>query len=165
MTYEQSQLASLALAGFLLLIGIILFIKWQYKRRWPYQVQNAILTPAELAFFKALSTCVAGRAVICPKVGLKDFLAVDRKKAGKHYMKYFGKISQKHVDFLLCDAKTYRPICGIELNDSSHLDKKVMERDKFVNKAYQAAGLPLISITAKRRYDQQELRAALEWLF
>ncbi len=165
MTYEPIQLASIALAGFLLFIGVILFLKWQHKRRWPYQVQSAILTPAELNFYQALSICVAGRAVICPKVGLKDFLAVDRKAAGKHYMKYFGKISQKHVDFLLCDVKTYRPICGIELNDSSHYQKKVMERDKFVNKAYQVAGLPLVSITAKRRYDQQELRAALDWVF
>lgn len=165
MTYEPTQLASLALAGFLLLISTVLWVRHLQRKRWPYQSKSSILTPAELAFFQALNHYVAGRAVICPKVGMKDFVEVDRRLVGKNYMKYFGKISQKHVDFLLCDAKSYEPICAIELNDSSHQQQSVKERDYFVSKVYQAADLPLVTITAKRRYAHEELREALEWLF
>jgi hypothetical protein len=157
------QLAGIVAASFFLLIFLIILGKIMARRKWPYQAKNSILTPAELNFYKALYVCVAGRAVICPKVGLKDFIYVD-KHAGKNYMKHFGKIAQKHVDFLLCDAHTYAPICGIELNDSTHLQKKVMERDAFVNKLYQVSGIPLITFTARSRYAQNELREQLDWL-
>ena len=60
--------------------------------------------------------CVGDKAVICPKVGLKDFFFIC-KGVGKDYMNYFGKIAKKHVDFLLCDPGTMKPICGIELDD------------------------------------------------
>lgn len=62
--------------------------------------------------------CVGDKAVICHKVGLKDFFFIG-KGVGKDYMKYFGKIAKKHVDFLFCH-----------------------ERDLFVEKVYKDAKKP-----------------------
>ena len=34
-------------------------------------------------------------------------------------MTYWNKINRKHVDFLICDDETLKPLVGIELDDST----------------------------------------------
>ncbi|AHF07016.1 topoisomerase [Desulfitobacterium metallireducens DSM 15288] len=108
--------------------------------------------------------CVGNKAVICPKVGLKDIFFID-KGVGKDYMKYFGKIAQKHVDFLLCDPDSMEPLCGIELDDISHTNKKAYKRDIFVEKVYNDANLELIRISSKSGYTLSEVETALTGVF
>lgn len=71
------------------------------------------------------------------------------------------KIDRKHVDFLLCDPVTMRPMVGIELDDNSHQRPDRQERDAFVDQAFQAAGLPLLHVAVKRAYVVTELEALL----
>ena len=78
-------------------------------------------------------------------------------------MKYFGKIAQKHVDFLLCDPSTMKPLCGIELDDISHTSKKSYERDLFVEKVYKDANFELIRLSSK--YTYKEIETALTGVF
>lgn len=78
-------------------------------------------------------------------------------------MKYFGKIAQKHVDFLLCEPNTMKPLCGIELDDISHTNKKTSERDLFIEKVYKDANLELIRLSSK--YTYQEIGIALTGVF
>ena len=73
-----------------------------------------------------------------------------------------NKIDCKHVDFLLCDAKTMKPIAGIELDDKSHQREDRKERDEFVEKVFQSARLPLVRFPAKFTYSTNELSAALK---
>jgi ssDNA-binding Zn-finger/Zn-ribbon topoisomerase 1 len=126
----------------------------------PYKVSDSLLTDAEASFYHSLRLYVGDRAVICPKVGLKDIFFIG-KGAGKDYMRYYGKISQKHVDFLLCDPVSMKPLCGVELDDISHTQKKRQERDLFVEKVYREANLKLIRVSAKSGYTQTEIETAL----
>lgn len=80
-------------------------------------------------------------------------------------MKYFGKISQKHVDFILCDPDTMNPLCGIELDDSSHISRKRQERDLFVERVFRDANLKLIRIPAKFGYISTEIETAVAGVF
>jgi ssDNA-binding Zn-finger/Zn-ribbon topoisomerase 1 len=130
------------------------------NKKMPYYLSDKFLTPAEFSFYKVLSQYIENRAVICPKVGLKDFFFVG-KDAGKEYYKYFRKISQKHVDFLLCEPISMKPICGIELDDSSHTSKKSYQRDIFVEKLYNDANFPLVRFSTKSGYSIAELDASL----
>lgn len=106
----------------------------------PYRVSNSVLTDAEKSFYHTLKLFVGDRAVICPKIGLKDLFFISRE-AGKDYLKYFGKIAQKHIDFVLCNPVTMLPLCAIELDDISHTRKKSFERYQFVEKIFKDAGL------------------------
>lgn len=45
---------------------------------------------------------------------LKDLFYVAQPNEN---FKYRGRIAQRHVDFVLCDAKNMRPLMGIELDD------------------------------------------------
>jgi hypothetical protein len=76
--------------------------KVSQNKRLPYKTKDDFLTDTERSFYHSLKMCVGDKAVICPKVGLKDIFFIG-KGVGKDYMKYFGKIAQKHVDFLLCE--------------------------------------------------------------
>jgi hypothetical protein len=107
---------------------------------------------------------IGDKAVICPKVGLNDIFFVG-KSVGKDYMKHRGKIAQKHVDFLLCDSGTMKPLCGIELDDISHTNKKSYERDLFVEKVYRDANFELIRISSKSGYTNKEIETALTGVF
>lgn len=132
------------------------------NEKLPYKVKDNFLTGTEFSFYHSLNLYVGEKAVICPKVGLKEFFFVG-KGVGKDYMKHFGKISQKHVDFLLCSPSTMKPICGIELDDISHTNKKSYQRDLFVEKAYKDANFELIRLSSK--YTYKDIEIALTGVF
>lgn len=134
------------------------------KPKFPFETKP-VLTEAELAFHRALAECVPPDTILLSKVRLADFLQVTTR--GDEFMRYFGKISQKHSDFLLVDAATSEPVLSIELDDSSHRrSKRTAESDEFKNRVYEAAGLAILRVPARRTYDKRDLRgeivAALE---
>jgi very-short-patch-repair endonuclease len=73
-----------------------------------------------------------------------------------------NRIDRKHIDFLICDAMTMRPLVGIELDDASHQRKDRKERDDFVDRVFAAAGLPVIHVPAARSYQPKELAEAID---
>ena len=82
----------------------------------PYRPKK-ILTKAEYSFYLAMETYVRKDVAILPKVGLKEFLYIPSgtPKFGKHW----ARISQKHVDFLLCDKTSLYIYCAVELDDKN----------------------------------------------
>jgi len=124
----------------------------------PYAVRDNFVTPAELAFWRVLARVVGGRLVVCPKVRLGDLFFVTRPA---NRMSHYGRISQKHVDFLLCDPDGLKPVVAIELDDSSHARPDRQERDAFVNQVFEAADLPLLRIPVRRHYAPAELGGLL----
>ena len=58
----------------------------------------------------------------------------------------FNKISQKHVDFLICRIEDGMPMMGIELDDPSHEAADRKKRDMEVNGMFASIGLPLVRI-------------------
>lgn len=127
----------------------------------PYAVRDDFLSPAELSFFKVLNQVLSDEYVICPKVALKDIFFVTSKDRGA-FTSYSNKINLKHVDYLLCTKTDLKPVCGIELDDSSHKKKDRIERDAFVEKVFKAAGLQLIRFQNKKTYTLQEVQDKLD---
>ncbi len=76
-------------------------------------------------------------------------------------MTYFSRIAQKHLDFLVCDSATMKPLLGIELDDSSHKQENRQERDDFVDRVFEAAGLPLLRLPVQREYNTKEVAAKI----
>jgi hypothetical protein len=124
------------------------------KAPLPFNLRDDFLSPAEASFFRLLKGVVIDEYLIFPKVSLKDIFFVSRPQEN---MAYYNKIDRKHVDFLLCDAHTLKPAVGIELDDSSHQRPERVERDEWVGKVFEQAGLPLRRIQVRRAYSQQEL--------
>lgn len=128
------------------------------KKALPYRLSDKFISPAELSFLNILRVAAGDGVAICPKVNLHDLFLVSERK--KNYS-YVGRISQKHVDFVLCDAQTMRPRLAVELDDASHRQDKRRQRDAFVDDVFKAASLPLVRITARQTYSVHEVRYKL----
>jgi len=129
------------------------------KPKFPFETKP-VLTEAELAFHRALADCVPPDTILLSKVRLADFLRVTAR--GDDFMRYFGKVSQKHTDFLLVDAATSEPVLSIELDDSSHRrSSRTADSDEFKNRVYEAAGLAILRVPARRTYDKRDLQSRI----
>lgn len=117
----------------------------------PYKLKY-ILTKNEYYFYNILKPITdRHNYLICPKIGIKDIVDVTDHR---NYMKYFKKISQKHIDFIICD-NNLKPLYGIELDDKSHEKEKAFKNDNFKNLLFNEIGLKLIRIKSNN-YDNLE---------
>lgn len=125
-----------------------------------YGAKDSLLSPAEISFYHVLKQVVGDNAIISPKVNLWDIFYIKRG-TGKDFMALKAKIARKHVDFLLCHTDTLKPIIGIELDDKSHQQSSRQERDQFVDSVFQATGLPIVHIPARRAYNTNDIAELL----
>lgn len=142
------------LAAILKLIGIRIGGPPQASDELPYRQRDDFLSPAELSFYRVLVSSIDGTYVVCPKVNLAEVFFVKNCEKSQSYR---NKIDRKHVDFLLCDPKSMKPILGVELDDSSHNRRDRQDRDEFVDQVFKAAGLPLLHVRAAVGYNPQNL--------
>jgi hypothetical protein len=127
----------------------------------PYRLRDDFLSAAELSFYHVLQQAVGDWAVVCPKISLDDlFYAKSGQRSSNQA--YTNKIDRKHVDFLLCQPQTMRPLLGIELDDASHNRPARQARDRFVEKVFATAQLPLYRQTVRATYNVRELADALQ---
>jgi hypothetical protein len=126
------------------------------QEKLPYRLNDKFLTRAEASFFRVLQLALPEGVLLCPKVNLQDLFW-----APPHDYTARNRIDRKHVDFVLADRATLRPLCGIELDDRSHQRPDRQERDRFVESVFAAAGLPLVRVPVSEGYDPEELGTAL----
>ena len=126
--------------------------------RLPYRLREPFLSKTEAALFRLLTDLMGSRYVICPKVALTDLFMIVRPNENVHF---FNKIFRKHVDFLLCDPKTFAPSFGVEMVKS--ISKEGMrEADKFVAELFSDAGIPLVHIPSNDKYEPADLIALFQ---
>ena len=127
-----------------------------------YRLRDDFLSPAEISFYHVLRQAVGERVTVCAKVRLADVFFVARPNGNAAAR---NRIAAKHVDFLLCDPATMRPVAGIELDDASHARPDRQERDALVEKVFEAAGLPLVRFSVQRAYALAEVEGTLSVIF
>lgn len=142
-----------------LLFPFLGLVKDRSDTSLPYRLRDDFLSQAELSFYKVVSNLLTGPYVVQSKVRLADIFFVSRPQEN---MSYLSKIDRKHVDFLVCDAVSMKPLLGIELDDSSHRRSSRQQRDEFVNEVFQAAGFPLVRIPVGHVYNVGELTAQIK---
>ena len=113
---------------------------------FPYRQRDDFLSAAEFSFYRVLLAAAGNQAVVCPKVNLSDVFYV---AGANEKQAYRNKIDRKHVDFLVCDPTTMKPRLGIELDDASHGRRDRLDRDEFVGRVFEAAGLRLMRVPAQ----------------
>ena len=123
------------------------------RRRIAYGRQEFLLSPAESAFYLTLQqTPFTMYKLIFVKVRVADVLTCpekDRQVA-------FNRISQKHIDFIVCDAQ-FKVLLAIELDDRSHLMEKRIRADQSKNEALGSAGIPLVRVKVQSGYNTHML--------
>ena len=131
-------------------------------RRFPYERCPALFTPAERAFLLALRRAAGSDFVVFGKVRLADIIRPRGPLSRQRYFQALGRVTSKHIDFALCDPRTFEIVVAIELDDRTHqTDRRRRERDVFVEGALAAAGVPLLRVPVQRGYDVHALAAQL----
>lgn len=152
--------STLLLLLFAVLIAVALIALFRLRETAPpYEKRKSLLTDSELQFYDVLRDA-AGDWSICAMVRIADLIRV-RKKTQKRQA-WLNRILAKHVDFVLCDPATMEALLAIELDDKSHERPERQERDRFVNDAFAAAGLPLLRVPVQPEYDVDGLRKAID---
>ena len=125
----------------------------ELNERLPYRLREQFMSTPELALLRTLQEMVGNRYVICPKVALNDIFYIVRPNENVHF---FNKIFRKHVDFLLCDPKTLKPVLGIELVKPVSRSE-TRDTDLFMQDLFISAGLPLVHVPSNERYSVQDV--------
>ena len=124
--------------------------------KFPYRLHDDFLSPAEQNFMRLLRTATVEWAMMAPKVSLGDLFCAQTGDYSQNRV-YREKIDRKHIDFLLYDPQTLRPILGVELDDKSHQRKDRRGRERSVNGVFTAAGLPTVHVPVRRSYQVVQL--------
>lgn len=153
----------LILAGGGIALLIVLYFLFR-ERSLPYEKIPFLFTPAEIRFLKALDQSISDYPDlrVFGKVRIADVLKVTKQRKKRNFWRYFTKISSKHLDYVITHTKTLEPLVAIELDDSSHQRKDRIERDIFVNKACEAANLPLLRFPVQKSYELQAIQVEIE---
>jgi predicted RNA-binding Zn-ribbon protein involved in translation (DUF1610 family) len=130
------------------------------QAEFPYLVRDDFLSPAEQSFYLVLKSAVSEWALVCPKVALGDLFYAKSSDPSK-FRTFTNRIDRKHVDFLLCEPRTVKPLLGIELDDKSHQRADRQKRDEIVQQVFSAAKLPLVRVPVRPAYAVAELNTLL----
>ena len=126
---------------------------------YPYKLIASLLTRTEKVFFIALRVAAGKRYAVFPKVRLLDLC---RNLDGWTDTAAFNHVSQKHVDFVLCDPDTFRPVLAVELDDRSHLRARTRARDGDKDEVLRTMGLGVYRQWVRRSYDPAAIARGIE---
>lgn len=115
-----------------------------------YRKRTSVMNDSESAFFFELKKQLPVGYHIFPKMRIADMIYPIH---GKGFYFRRNKILPKHVDFLVCDS-TFKPIVAIEVNGGSHMRTDRAERDILVNKIFEDAKLPLVTVEVRANFSE-----------
>jgi hypothetical protein len=118
-----------------------------------FNLCERFLSDAEIKFYKVLKNMASERLEIFPKVSPIDVFSIQ----GSLSDDFHQKLSRKHVDFLLCDSETFKPVLAVELEDSSLSSDDSVEKDEQLSSVFAGSDLPLVQIQAQESYQISEL--------
>lgn len=152
----------------LLLLGTVILIVFilvealknnKHKKRveLKYNTVNSFMNKSEKEFFNILHNTVQDQYHVFSKVRLLDILTIQKGLSRSHRQTLKNYTQSKHVDFLLCDKVTMKPMIAMELDGKSHLRQDRKDRDKFVDQVFKSANMRIIHVPVAREYNIAEI--------
>jgi len=124
-----------------------------FARECKYCSAGPVLSRGELAFYLPALECVPKGYVLLSKVRLSDLARPEPWSRGA-----YSRVSQKHVDFVLVELASGKPVRVIELDDRSHVSADSRRRDAVKHEVLAAVGLPLSRVRCQEAYAVDEIR-------
>lgn len=103
-----------------------------HLKTYEYQ-PSPILTEHEARLFKRITRELPDYYIF-PQVSMSAILKPKLKQKSQNYLAAFRAISQKRVDFLICDT-ALTILCLVELDDSTHKKEQDEARDQMTASA------------------------------
>lgn len=145
----------------LVIIAVIVFVRFVHKELVPNPITSApqlgtrrLLSESEAAFYWILKKANADKYIIAPKVPLVDFFKAPLLEKSLYTMLQHG-----HIDFLLLHPRSWEPIGGIEVDDSTHRTPAGKDRSNRKDILFKSAGLPLARFRVGDNWSVDSLQA------
>jgi len=158
---------------FIIILGVVLFLIYKFfiiqsddlNKFTPFYLKQRVLDDREQALFINLKKQLENKYIVLSKVRIEDFVGVKNDNLKKN--EHFGlrnRIKSRHVDFLICDLSTTKPLLAIELDGTSHKRYDRKERDRMLNKIYDDVNLRYIHIKVGDDFEQkaEDIKKELE---
>lgn len=124
--------------------------------RVEYNKKPFVMTKNENLFYKELAPIANAKGLnVFSKVRLADLIEPKIDKGDPRWDDDFYRICFKHVDFVLCEKKWNRVILIIELDDVTHMQRARDNRDIFIDRALQSAGIPILHTASTSGLDKK----------
>lgn len=146
--------AALVFVALVLFALALMVKKGKGRGPWPYKARKLLMTEPEQVLFWRLDEALPGLIVLA-QVAMNRVIEV--KRGTPQFMRWFGLISAKSLDFVVC-RKDGSTLLAIELDDESHRDPKRQKGDEDKGRALAAAGVPLIRWHVKAIPDVEQIR-------
>ena len=119
----------------------------------------SVVTQPEGRLYRSLLLAAASDYTVMAKVRLWDFIwLVNEPPERKQHL---SRLSCRHVDFLICEPLTLKPLLAIELDDYSHKKPEAIEADRYKDELFVAAGLPILRLNHPN-FPPRQLRDKIE---
>ena len=150
MTIIPAAINPVALLGLALVLVLALGLAVSGKRRQAgFSFTGCpLMSASEIRFFRVLQMAVPNELVF-PQVNMAALVRPDYAGADPRYLPAFRSMSQKRIDFVVCNRDSLVVLCLVELDDSSHDARRDQARDTITA----AAGYRTVRVRAGRRYD------------
>lgn len=125
------------------------------KSQYKYYAKSYVMTSRENECFKILNEVFSSKWFVIPQVHLSALL--DYRVKGQNWNAAFRHINGKSVDFVLIGKESFKVICAIELDDSTHNRPERKERDVEIERIFKEASIPLARISKFESMTKPEL--------
>jgi len=133
--------------------------KGKSTANYQYQAKMSMMSRAEEGVFRKLVDLCEDQCYVVPQVHLSCLFAHEIR--GQNWKAAFNHINGKSVDFVLLDQKSLKPLCAIELDDSSHNATDRQERDQEVERIFAVAKFPLVRLTQAMASSREKVGEAI----
>lgn len=149
----------------LIILGVILFSLYRKSKEknsldkmgaWPYGKVAQLLNPLEISFYQALATHLHPGLLILVKVQIQNLVYVPPN--GRLAERLEAKMQDKYLDFVICDAADFRPVCAVAFDDAVDPDKNA-EDAPDMEKIMDSAGLALFRYVPQYEYKPTDFDA------
>ncbi len=108
------------------------------EREWPFSRQRPLSRVEQVLFHRLVRTLP--EQIVLAQVPLSRIVRV---RKGHPWREWQNRISQKSVDYLICE-RDFSIVAAIELDDASHREPARARADAVKNRALAAARIPLL---------------------
>lgn len=165
--YNYWWVVVIALVLIIILVIVVAIINKKYPPKQPEKTatqrtnsiykRKRLITPTEIAFGNAIKKAIPNGYRLYPQICLASII---NKTTNNHYVSELFRI----IDFGIFD-ENYNVILLIEINDSTHRERKRIARDYKVENICNAAGIPLIHFWTEYGVNQEYISKRLQSYF
>lgn len=105
------------------------------------------LNDKEILCFKVLSHAVGNDMYILPKVRVADIFEKETERRDTEFWTKYDKVSQKHVDFLVCKKPNFAPLLVLRIRGEAHHEIINTEEDVFIKELFEHAHMPMLDVS------------------